>query len=168
MPMSNMPTSKSSSKYLTRFARDFITDNRAAALATANHEGLPHVSVVYCVIGKGLEIYFSTRVEGRKYRNLMERSTVALAFYDEPQVQMIQLTGIAERLEDMQEEQKVMSQLMKLRFGDPSWPLPTVQMFNRGTTREIAIIKVTPSEMTYASFSTPETGRYKPVFQKII
>lgn len=148
-------------------AHRFIMANRAAALATADKTGVPHVAPVYCIVDENLALYFSTRVEGSKYVNLINHPTVAMAFINEEKLTAIQLTGTAERIENIQLEQDILHKLMTLRHQDPYWPLPTMQLFERGATNELAIIKVVPTEMTYANFEN--TGsKPKQFFQKIL
>lgn len=146
----------------------FITKNRAAALATTNGVGLPHVAIVYCFAEKDLSLYFSTRVEGRKYMNLMGRPIVSMTFSNETEMQSIQLSGVAKRIESLELEQKILFDLITLRYGEPNWPVPPVKLFENGATNELAIIKVTPHEMVFCNFNTSKTGRYKAYFEKIL
>lgn len=157
-----------SRRSLRSHVRRFITDHRAASIATANGDGTPHVAVVYAIIHNDLSIYFSTRVEGRKYQNILQQPVVAMAFSHENSVQMVQLSGRAERVEDLREEQSLLHDLMKLRYNDPNWPLPPMRLFERGATTEIAVIRVVPTELTFADFQSKGIGRYQPFFYKII
>jgi general stress protein 26 len=147
---------------------NFISEHRAGSLGTANAAGVPHVAIVYCMVKHDLSLYFSTRVEGRKFQNIMVNPTVALTFLDELGMATIQLMGQAERVQNLELEQEVLHDLITYRYGDPNWPVPPVKLFEQGSTNELAIIKVTPYEMTYANFETSITGRYKPFFTKIL
>jgi general stress protein 26 len=153
---------------LKNLAHNFIEVNRAASFASANKAGVPHVAIVYCLAKPDLTLYFSTRVEGRKYANLEQRPEVGLAFYNESKLQMIQLSGVARRVDEIELEQEIMHDLMRFRYNDSNWPLPTVQLFERGATNEIAVIEVVPTEMTFADFETEHAGQYHPIFQKIL
>lgn len=146
----------------------FIRKNRAAALGTSDQDGTPHVVIVYCLIESDLSLYFVTRVESRKFKNIAARPIVSMAFYNESSLDTIQLMGKAERIDDLKQEQAILFELIKLRHKEPQWTVPPIEMFERGATNELAIIKVSPSEMTYATFETLNNGRYKPFFQKVI
>lgn len=147
----------------------FILTNRAAALATVSPEGIPHVATVYCVLNKDLSLYFMTRVEARKFVNLTNQPKIAMAFTNEPQLQTVQLTGIAERIDDLEIEQAVWHDLMQFRIPtNGQKPVPAIQLFQKGSTNEIAIIKVTPIEMTFANFDLQPDGRYKSFFKKVL
>ncbi len=147
---------------------DFIRLNRAGALATIDEAGHPHVAIVYVIVHEDLSLYFSTRVEGRKFQNLLDRPVVSLTFFNEDDMESVQLTATAERVESLQLEQEILHKLIVYRYGEPNWPVPPVKMFEQGATNELAIIKITPFELTHASFATNESGRYKPFFQKIL
>lgn len=153
---------------LKKQSYDFMLKNRAAALATADNKGIPHVVIVYCIVKEDFSLYFSTRVESRKYTNLIDNPVASMAFYDEKSLDTIQLTGSVERINDLKKEQDILYQLLTLRYREPNWPVPPVKLFERGATNELAIMKLTPTEMTYANFETTEDGRYKPFFQKVI
>lgn len=146
----------------------FITDHRAGALATTGPNNQPHVAIIYCFVEKDLSLYFSTRVESRKYQNIRHNRTVALAFFSESDMQTVQLTGQAERVDTLSVEQEILRQLIRLRFGEPNWPAPPIKMFEKGITNELAIVKITPVELSFGSFDTTKDGRYKPFFQEII
>jgi uncharacterized pyridoxamine 5'-phosphate oxidase family protein len=150
-------------------AYKFITNNRAAALATVSKAGVPHVVSIYCVVHEDLSIYFMTRVEGRKFTNLTYQPKVAMAFTDEKGLKTIQLTGAAERVNSLKLEQTIWHDLMRFRLPwAEQGPVPAIQLFERGATNELAIIKVMPYEMTFANFEKMANGRYNPFFQKII
>jgi general stress protein 26 len=151
-----------------KLAIGFIAKNRDGSLATADNGGKPHVSIVNCIVHSDLTIYFSTRVHGRKYKNLIERSEVAMAFSDDNSVQTLQLSGKVERLKSKKQAQSILHELMVKRYGNPNWPLPSLDLFEIGSTNELAIMKVTPSEMTFSNFAQQHTGHYTPQFITII
>jgi nitroimidazol reductase NimA-like FMN-containing flavoprotein (pyridoxamine 5'-phosphate oxidase superfamily) len=153
---------------LKELAYQFMNDNRMAALATSNRRGVPHVAPVFCIARKDLSLFFSSSVEGRKFNNLTDRPTVALSFSDEDSLSTVMLTGTAERINNLNTESEIMHELNMLRHNDPHWPIPSMKLFERGTTNEVAIMKVTPFEMTYANFENIRTELRQPYFQKII
>ena len=151
-----------------KIAYNFIGLNRAAALATVNTKGVPHVATVYCIVKRNFTIYFVTRIEARKYENLIYQPQVAMTFTNEEQMESVQLTGRAERLEVLADEQEMLYQLMVLRHGEHNWPSPPVKLYHCGASSELAVIKVTPTELTYANFATSASGCFKSFFQQIL
>ena len=168
MPYSSVKnTGKTKIIQATR-AYQFILRNRAAAFATVDGTGTPHVATVYCTVHEDLTLYFSTRVEARKFHNLTCNPTAAMTFYNEQQMTTIQMTGRAERVENLEVEAEILRDLLIFRLEDPSLPLPPVRLFEAGATNELAIIKVSPLEMTIADFKVTKTGRYHPFFHKVL
>lgn len=153
---------------LKRLAYEFIKDNRVASLATTDGDNIPHVTILYCLVRPDLSIYFMTRVEARKFQNLMDYPIVGMAFHNEKDLTTVQLTGKAERINDFSQENKILYELLRLRGEEQDWTVPPIELFKRGATNELAIIKVVPTEMTHAAFKPLPNGRYKPIFTKII
>jgi|GEM_PF-1647070 len=155
-----------------QLARDkaykFLSGNRVAALATSDKQGTPHAAPVHFVAHKNLDIYFTSRVESRKFRNLVFNPVIAMAITDEGTMATLQLTGQAIRVEELDVEQGLLFELWSLRFNDKIWPIPTVRLLESGATNDLAVIKVTASEMTYANFKITPEGKYQNFFQKII
>lgn len=151
-------------------AYEFLLANRAAALATVDGKGVPHVVTVYFIPHKDLTLYFTTKAEGRKFNNLTKNPTVAMAISNDngPNLATIQLTGIVERVQDLKEEQAILLDLWRTRYDAASWPPPPMRLYERGATDELAVMRVTPTEMTFADFKTTATKRYRPFFEEII
>lgn len=160
---------KQTTDKLKQLAYQFIKDNHTAALATVSHDGLPHVVSIYCLVDEDLALYFMTRVEGRKYINLTNNKTVAMVFTNEKHLSSIQLIGTAERVDNIKLEQKVWLELMKFRVPTlTTGPVPAIQLFERGSSDELAIIKVNPTQMIYSNFEKQSNGRFKSFFQSVI
>lgn len=147
---------------------DFIKANHLATLATVDERGNPHAATIEFMVHEDLSLYFTTRIEARKFKNLTDKPTVAMTITDESAMVTVQLTGKAERIENFKQEQKLIMELWTLRFNAATWPIPSVQMYQQGATNNIAVIKVKPFEMSYSIFKHQPSGRYKPFFHKII
>ena len=151
-------------------AYQFLAANRIAALATVDKAGEPHVATVDFAVREDLNLYFITRVEARKYQNLIDHPTVAMAITDEAGLSTVQLTGQARRVNDLDLEETIQSEIRRRRSDGATWlsRAPGVQLFERGESRELAIIRVEPIEMTLANFSAGLPEQTQPLFQKII
>lgn len=159
-----------SSEHLSdkKLAIGFIRSNRAAALSTITPEGKPHVSIVYCIIHEDLNIHFTTRAKGRKFKSLIYNSEVCMVFTTHGSLQQLQLSGRAKRITQKNQQIKLLHELMKLRYADESLPQPRASLLRSGVRKEYAVFCVTPFEMTYANFETSRVGKYKPNFIKIL
>ena len=143
-------------------------ETRSATLATANKKGIPHAATIFFVPRKNLTLYFTTKTSGRKFQNLIGRPRVAMVVTDVDKLITVQLTGVAERVTKPKLEQEILQDLWLFRHTDPNWPIPPMKLYESGTISELAVIKVTPAEMTYANFEIANTGKYNSFFQKVI
>jgi nitroimidazol reductase NimA-like FMN-containing flavoprotein (pyridoxamine 5'-phosphate oxidase superfamily) len=147
---------------------ELVSAHYSGALATVGAHETPHVATVYCLVTKDLLFYFVTRIESRKFANLSTNSQVALAFTNEAAMETVQLTGTAERVESYEDEQRIFYKLMTQRYATPGWPPPALSMFERGDSRELAVIRISPMELSYANFQKLSNGRYRPFFHKVL
>lgn len=149
-------------------ANAFMIQNRTASLATVGSNGVPHIATVYCLIEKDLSLFFVTAVESRKYINMCHQPIVAMTFVNEPTMESVQLIGTAERVESLKHEQAILYKLSVLKYTEHNWPSPPIKLYEYGTSQELAIMKVIPTELTYSNFSHGDTKLNIPFFQKII
>ena len=151
-------------------AYEFMLTHRSAALATVSKTGEPHVATVYFAPRKDLSLYFSTKAGGRKYDNMIANPTISMVITHDVDGELasLQLTGKAKRIEDIKDEQRTLFELWRLRYQPGMWPPPPMKMYERGLAPEIAVIKVTPTEMMLANFETTNHRRYRPFFEIVI
>lgn len=150
------------------FAYAFLNENRTAALATVDTNHDPDVATIYCVADKDLTLYFTSRVEGRKFINLVAHPIVALSFARERSLESILVRGKAERINKPELEQRILGSLLSDKTSGKLRPLPPMQLFDEEYTNEVAIVKVVPFEITYAKFASHTGKGNLPIFQKII
>lgn len=149
-------------------AHKFLSAHRAATLATVNAKKKPDAASVFYIVDKHLNIYFMTRIESRKFHNLEKQSIVSMVVTDEVMMETIQLTGTAERLENLEEESKALTKLWTADYRNPNWPSPAVKLFEAGHSVQLAVVKVVPQEMTYAVFERQDKAKYGSFFEKVI
>lgn len=154
------------SKKAYRFALDFINVNRVASLATVDPLGSPDISIVYCIADPDLSIYFATRVESRKFEQLLSKPVVAAAFHNENTLEIIRLYGTTERVNDLTLEQRVLTDITRSLYGTNHWYQQPLELYENKKTREIAVIKINPYYMIFFNFKNQVNS--EPLFQKII
>lgn len=149
-------------------AHKFLSAHRTATLATVTTKTKPDAATVFYIVDKDMTICFMTRVESRKFRNLEKQPVVSMVITDEKTMETIQLTGTAERIENILQESRALARLWIADYGNPNWPGPAVKLFDSGRSVQLAAVKVVPQEMTYASFEKQENGRYRSFFERVI
>ena len=158
----------STSPNIRKAAHKFLSAHKAATLATIATNMIPDAATVFYIVDKDLTIYFMTRIESRKFRNIQKQNVVSMVMTDEKTMETVQLTGKAERIEDIKEENGALTKLWRADYKDPRWPGPAVKLYETGHSVQLAVIKVVPYEMTYALFEREDKGRYGSFFEKII
>jgi uncharacterized pyridoxamine 5'-phosphate oxidase family protein len=146
----------------------FLQTNKSAALATVSLTGQPHVAIVYYTIDRHLNLYLVTSIESIKYHNLIAHPVVAMAISeDNPTIKKtLQLKGVASRIENINEEQLIIEKIW--RKNGRSSSIPFLVIYNRGSSEELAVIKVEPYEMTISKYSSREADTNKDIFTSII
>ncbi|WP_322801117.1 pyridoxamine 5'-phosphate oxidase family protein [Thermoflexus sp.] len=91
----------------------FLSRRSTLTLATVDESGHPYVASLYFVHDERLRLYFLSSPESRHVRHLTARPEVAVTVHGEPwdwkNIQGLQLTGIAETVEDPAERERVMA-----------------------------------------------------------
>lgn len=85
-----MTTDASFSKIIS-----FIDANPIATIGTINSDGTPHGAIVYMCADNDHSLYFITKSETTKYRNLLERPQVCVTIVNQKANSMLQANGQA-------------------------------------------------------------------------
>ena len=128
--------------------RDFINDNNLVVLSTVSADGQPHASSLYVVVDDKLNLYFVTRNDTQKYRDLDNNPRVAIVSTDESSAETVQLIGEAERVANGDEVKPQLEKLWEATTNKQSWPAPIVKL-NSG---DLVLVKVTPKSLKYGDF----------------
>ena len=82
-------------------ALKFLQRHKTAALGTVSPDGAPHVAVVTCIIDDDFNIYFVTKADSRKLKNILRDPRVAVTVGGNPKTpSTIQMEGRAEIIDD--------------------------------------------------------------------
>lgn len=129
-------------------AERFLHNHKLVALATVSASGIPSAATVYAATDEKLNLYFITRSDTQKFRNIQENPNVSVAVTDEQTAETVQLIGRAETVEDKKEAGKLVQALWKATLDKQSWPAPVVKL-NSG---DLTLVKITPTQLKYGDF----------------
>ena len=91
---------------------NFLQRNHTAVLATDNKEtGQPYAAVVYYTISSKLHLYFVTKKDTAKSRNIEANPQVAMVIYEADTQTTVQLYGQAIAIEDPQKLQSALAMM---------------------------------------------------------
>ncbi len=79
---------------------DFLREYPLGALATVGSMGVPEVTTIYFHAQKDFSIYFVTKKETRKVKNVLRRPQASLLTFDEAKLTSAELIGRVEMVND--------------------------------------------------------------------
>lgn len=124
--------------------RDYINKNPIATLGTTDTGGVPHGAIVYtCADTYRPVVYFITKQETAKYRNLKEREHVSLTIVNPSENSTLQAGGRAFEVEDAVTIDEVMKTIALQHDSAKDW-LPPIAKLRAGAYVIIGI------ELTHA------------------
>jgi general stress protein 26 len=117
----------------------YIDQNPIATLGTVNLDGSPHGAVVYvCADDDRHIVYFLTKNETRKYKNLTARDHVSLTIVNPDENSTLQADGRAFVADDAGIIDKVTEKLNRVHASTLEW-LPPIAQLRAGTYVVIGI-----------------------------
>ncbi|MFH1047099.1 MAG: pyridoxamine 5'-phosphate oxidase family protein [Patescibacteria group bacterium] len=100
-----------------------LKDSRIASLATVSSDGVPHAATVVFAVDDDFNIYFVTRENTTKVKNIAANPIVSLSMGAKPPV-YVQMRGRAERIDgDVALREKMLSEVARAGAGiEDIWP----------------------------------------------
>lgn len=112
--------------------KEFLEAHSVGILATASSEAVPHAATIYFVIGPNLEIYFVTRQETTKHRNLSENPAAALAVFDASSQTTVQAMGSVEMVTDQALQEDIYNRVLAITKQTSGDHLPPLAKLDAG------------------------------------
>lgn len=117
----------------------YVDMNPIATVGTINENGTPHGSIVYvCTDDHHSVVYFLTKAETRKYKNLIANNHVSLTIANPSENSTLQASGTAEEIQDAQVIDAAMNKLTRLHVNAVDW-LPPISKLRAGPYMLVAI-----------------------------
>lgn len=143
---------------------EFIKKHPAGVLATANTSGSPHAACVYFVTDHDLNIFFVTKEETTKHKNLQQNPLASLAIYDEQAQTTLQANGRAEVIEDMELFSELFNKILDISVEGSGVSRPPVSKLFAGN---YFMYKLTPHTLRLAEYTKPDVGEFENLFQVV-
>lgn len=133
----------------------YIDINPIATIGTINSDGSPHGSIVYvCTDNTKPIIYFITKSETTKYKNIQSNARVSVAITHPSENSTLQARGVAEEVQDAKIIDMAMHKLTKQQVNESDW-LPPIAKLHAGA---YVLIKVTLEWARLAQYQGMEIG----------
>jgi general stress protein 26 len=127
----------------------YIDRNPIAILGTLNPDGTPHGAVVYACLmdDRRHTIYFLTKTETAKYKNLRDRLHVSLTIVNPEENSTLQAGGTAHEVHDPQVIDAVMKKIVRAHTTAKEW-LPPIAKLRAGAYVVVGI-QVSRARLAY-------------------
>lgn len=110
----------------------YIDVNPIATLGTIDPDGSPHGAIVYvCADNYKPVVYFITKTETAKYKNMLADKRVSLTITHPTENNTLQAKGVAEEIRDAQVIDDAMKKLTTLHVSATDW-LPPIAKIRAG------------------------------------
>ena len=106
----------------------YINSHQLCVLGTVGPDGKPFSATMYVVSDDHLNLYFMTKEETTKSRNLVSNPYVFLTFSDEPELSTLQISGTARLLDPKTDGQASYELLRGLRQKVNEVKLPVAKL----------------------------------------
>lgn len=139
----------------SQVAANFIKQHPVGVLATASKTGEPHAAAVYFVPDDNHSIYFLTKEDTQKHRNLQKNPRAAVTIYDAQTLETLQIEARAEILPDVSQFLELYNRILQASSRTTESERPPVSKLNAG---DYFMYKLIPQSMRLADYSKPDQG----------
>lgn len=134
--------------------KNFLNGRYSGVLATADAAANPHAAVIYYRIDKDLCVYFGTKRETQKFKNIEENKQVALVVYDEVAQTTLQVFGRVQIIDDHNKKQEVIDNIFQSSAERSMTTLPPIEKLWAG---DYIAVKIIPQVMKMAIYARPDS-----------
>jgi general stress protein 26 len=130
---------------------DFIKKHTRAVLATVDKDGQPYTSTIYYALADKSEIYFVTKEQTTKAKNLLTNERAALTISDNEKPLAVNITGTARKIEDYKKRDEVMQHVFQVSYDKQSDFAPIVKL-HKGA---FSVFQFHPLQAKMTDFTKP-------------
>jgi len=141
----------------------FIHQHPVGVVATADSSGTVHAATVYFVADDQLNIYFVTKEQTQKAKNLQQNPSVALALYDAENQTTLQVQGTASILKNIGEFMGIYNQILDASTQTSSSERSPVSKLNAG---DYLMYCIKPRSLRLAEYTNPDHGDFD-IFREV-
>ncbi len=142
---------------------NFLKVHPVAAVATATTSGVPHIASVYVSVDDSLNLYFITKTNTTKAKNILSNANVALSITDASALKTVQVLGTAQKIEDPNLTHQILTKVTSIAHSTAQADTPPLNKLAAGDY--IAFV-VHPSSMRLAEFIKPLASQSEGIFDE--
>lgn len=131
---------------------EFLARKGVGVLATADPSGKPHAATVYLTSDQALNLYFVTKRDTQKCRNLQANPRAAIAVYDAASQTTVQSEGTVIEVNDAKQQEWIFKDIWSLAAKtSPGGIPPTTQLIAGG----YVVFRLSAPSLRMATFIHP-------------
>jgi len=143
---------------------DFLSKNRVGLLATADSSGRPHAATIYITHDRQFDLYFITKKDTQKSRNLQSNNRAAIAIYDADSQSTVQAEGTVVEVTDPKQLEWIFNDIWRIALQvSPSSAPPQSQLSAGGY---VAYRLIAPA-LRIATFMRQDPAAYDKIFEVV-
>lgn len=143
---------------------EFLRTHNVGVLATSSKEGKPYAATIYYTYDKQFNLYFATKKDTQKSRDLQSNNQAAIAIYDAETQTTVQAQGTVVEVKDDEHVIWVMNDIWNAATKTSASSAPPQTRLNAGGY--VVYKLVTPSLRT-ARFKQSNPSDYDKIFEVV-
>lgn len=131
----------------------FLAEHYSGIVATADSQAIPHAAVVYYLPEPDFSLFFATKEETQKYKNIEENKQIAFVIYDEKSQTTLQITGHVVIVEDGERRRETLRNMTNTSLALSETLLPPAYKLTAG---DYKVLQLIPQVMKLAVYARSE------------
>lgn len=143
---------------------DFLSKHSVGVLATSTKEGRPYAATVYLTYDQQFNIYFVTKKDTQKSRNLQNNNRAAIAIYAAATQTTVQAEGAVVEVTDPEQVTWVMNDIWRIALSiSPTSAPPQTRLVAGG----YVVYKLITPVLRMATFVQQNPEDYDKIFENV-
>ena len=143
---------------------EFLFETSIGLLSSTDPEGDPHGAVIYYTINKHFEVEFLTKVETKKYDNLIHNNHVMLTVFEPLTQTTVQLTGVAKEVTSGFVMDTIAARVLGTSLKTSDAGMHPLSKLDAGA---YVAFKIEPVQVRMAVYARPDPGDYSDLFETV-
>jgi|ERR687886_2435079 general stress protein 26 len=148
-----------SREHLTKF----LSQNSIGVLATTTKEGVPHAATIYFTFDQQFNIYFITKRDTQKSRNLALNPRAAMAIFEPSTQTTVQAEGTVTEVANTPQTEWIFTAIWRAAFQSSSAAPPLTRL----TAGGYVIYKLSAPSIRIATYSQANPEDYDKIFEVV-
>ena len=142
----------------------FLSKNQVGVLATVDATGKPHAATIYFTFDQQFDIYFITKKDTQKSRNLQHNNRAAIAVYDASSQATVQAEGTVVEVADAKQLEWIFNDIWHTASKTSANSAPPQSQLLAGG---YIVYKLAAPSLRMATFIRQDPADYDKIFEVI-